>query len=67
MTARTWMDEQYLELVLASPVETLEKAGMHTISGAVIRIIQHKITGSGKIEDQVNAWIEGNRTGLYEL
>jgi hypothetical protein len=67
MVARTWVDEQYLELLLASPVEVLERAGIHTIPGAVLRIIQHKITGSGKIEDQVDAWITGNRTGLYDL
>jgi hypothetical protein len=67
MVARTWTDDQYLELLLAEPVGTLAKAGISTATGAVIRIIQHKLTGSGKIEDQIDAWIEGNRTGLYDL
>jgi len=67
MVARTWIDASYLQLILTNAASTLASAGIATVPGAVIRIIEHKITGSGKIEDQVNAWIEGNRTGLYDL
>jgi hypothetical protein len=67
LVAHTWADPQFLDLLLASPVDTLNKAGLYTIPGAVIRIIQHKITGSGKIEDEVDAWVAGNQTGLYDL
>lgn len=67
LVARTWVDDQYLELLLANPVETLTRAGITSIPGAVIRIIQHRITGTGRIEDQVEDWIRGNQTGLYEL
>jgi|SwirhirootsSR3_FD_contig_31_9793023_length_904_multi_6_in_0_out_0_2 hypothetical protein len=67
LVARTWTDDQYLDLLVASPVEVLARAGMPTADGAVVRVIQVKLTGMGKIEDQVNAWIEGNRTGLYDF
>jgi hypothetical protein len=67
MVARTWMDDTYRQLVVSSPADTLAQAGMPTIAGAVIRVIQHQITGSGKIEDQVDAWIAGNTSGLYDL
>jgi len=67
MVARTWTDDTYLELILTDPANALARVGIATAPGAVIRVLQHKITGSGKIEDQVDAWIEGNRTGLYDL
>jgi hypothetical protein len=67
MVARTWVDDSYLQSVLSDPATTLAAAGMPTVDGAVIRVIEHKITGSGKIEDQVDAWLEGNQTGLYDL
>jgi len=67
LVARTWVDDSYLQLVLSDPAGTLAQAGMPTVEGAVIRVIQHVITGSGKIEDQVAAWLDGNRTGLYDL
>jgi len=67
LVARTWTDDQYLDLLLASPVEVLARAGLQTAPGAVIRIVQVKLTGMGKIEDQVDAWVEGNRTGLYDF
>jgi len=67
MVARTWTDESFLDLILASPADALAGAGMPTAPGATFRIVQHKITGSGQIKDQVDAWVEGNRTGLYDL
>jgi hypothetical protein len=67
MVARTWTDDSYLQLILSNAADTLAGSGMPTVPGAVIRVIQHQITGSGKIEDQVDAWVEGNRTGLYDL
>jgi hypothetical protein len=67
MVARTWTDDSYLQLLLADPVDTLNQAGLQTIPGAVIRIVQHQITGTGRIEDEVSAWVAGNQTGLYDL
>ena len=67
LVSRCWAEDSYLRLVLASPAETLAAAGIPTVEGAIIRVIQHKITGSGKIEDQVDAWLLGNETGLYDL
>jgi hypothetical protein len=67
MVAQTWVDDQYLDLILASPAETLAKAGLPTPDGATIRIVQVKVTGTGQVADQVDAWVEGNRTGLFDL
>jgi len=65
--ARTWVDDSFQQTLLTDPVNTLGSAGIPTVAGAVIRVIKHTITGSGKIEDQVDAWLEGNKTGLYNL
>lgn len=67
MVARTWTDPSYLDLILSDTANALSKVGIPTVPGAVIRVIEHKITGSGKIEDQVNSWLEGNTSGLYDL
>jgi hypothetical protein len=67
MVAQTWVDDSYLQLILANPVETLAAAGLPTAPGATIRPVQVKMTGTGQISDQVDAWVEGNRTGLYNL
>jgi hypothetical protein len=67
LVARTWVDQTYLELLLASPAATLRKAGMPTPPGSTIRIVQAKVTGSGQVLDQVDAWVEGFQTGLFDL
>ena len=67
LAARCWVDEAFLQLLLSEPVATLAKSGLPTIPGAVVRVVQMKITGMGKIEEQVDKWIEGARTGLYDL
>ncbi len=67
IVARTWVDDSFRQLVLTDPTNTLAGGGMPTVEGAIIRVIEHKITGSGKIEDQVDAWLEGNKSGLYDL
>jgi hypothetical protein len=67
MVARCWVDDSYRQLVLTNTAQTLADAGMPTVDGAIIRVIQHVITGSGKIEDQVDAWLQGHETGLYDL
>jgi hypothetical protein len=67
MVARCWTDDSYRQLVLANPADTLGGAGLGTVAGAVIRVIEHKITGSGKIEDQVASWLDGHKSGLYNL
>jgi hypothetical protein len=67
MVAQTWIDNSYLQTLLADPVNTLAQAGLPTIPGAVVRVIQHQITGMGRIEDEVDAWVAGNQSGLYDL
>jgi len=67
MVARTWTDPSYLDTILASPTDALAKAGLPTPTGATIRILQHKITGMGQMSEQVDAWVAGQRTGLFDL
>jgi hypothetical protein len=67
MVARCWVDESYRQLVLTNPVQALAQAGMPTVDGAAVRVIQHVITGTGNIDDQVDEWIRGHETGLYNL
>ena len=67
MVAKTWVDETFLDLLLANPAQTLAAAGLDFTEGAVFRIIQLKVTGMGTISDQVDKWLEGFRTGLYDL
>jgi hypothetical protein len=67
MVSRTWTDDTYLDLILASPADQLALAGLETPEGAVFRIVQCKITGMGTIDQQVDAWVEGYRTGLFDL
>jgi hypothetical protein len=67
MVARTWTDDTYLELINSNPAETLKAAGLQPTEGAVFRIIHCKITGMGNVDQQVDAWVEGYRTGLFDL
>jgi hypothetical protein len=67
MVARTWTDESYLNLILADPGGALAAAGLPVTEGAVFRIIQCKVTGQGSIGEQVDAWLEGIRTGRYDV
>lgn len=67
MVARTWTDPSYLQLLIANPIQTLDQAGIPTIPGAVIRVLQIKLTGIGRIEEIVDKWIDGIRTGQYDL
>jgi hypothetical protein len=67
MVARTWTDESYLELVRTNTAETLSGAGLDAPEGSVFRIIECKITGMGNVDQQVQAWVEGYRTGLFDL
>jgi hypothetical protein len=67
MVARTWIDDRYLDLILADPPSALSKAGLPTPAGATVRVVQMKISGMGQMTDQVDAWVAGNRTGLFDL
>jgi len=33
----------------------------------VVRVVVMEITGMGHIEEQVDYWVKGNQTGLYDL
>jgi hypothetical protein len=67
MVAKTWVDDSYRQLLLRDPVNTLTAAGIPTVPGAQVIVVENKITGVGKVEDEVDAWIEGNQTGKYLL
>ena len=48
MVARTWTDDSSLDLILSDTANALSKVGIPTVPGAVIKVIEHRITGSGK-------------------
>ncbi len=67
MVAHAWIDDSYRQLLLSDPVTTLANAGLPTVSGAEVVVVENKITGVGKVEDAVDEWIQGNQTGRYLL
>jgi hypothetical protein len=67
MVARTWSDPSFLQLLQSNPVSVLAQAGLPTIPGAVVRVIEMKLTGLGSIDEQVDNWVKGIQTGLYDL
>ncbi|HEY3968723.1 MAG TPA: hypothetical protein VGM05_29515, partial [Planctomycetaceae bacterium] len=67
VVAKTWTDSSYLQKLLDDPASILGGGGMPTVPGAQVRVIQMKITGLGKVEEQVDQWIKGNETGQYDL
>jgi len=67
LVARTWVDPSFLQLLLSDPVTTLANAGIPTVAGAEVVVVQGAITGVGKVEDALEEWIKGNVTGRYLL
>jgi hypothetical protein len=67
LTILNWTDPTFIGKLLANPASVLAANGIPTIPGAVIRVIQMSITGMAHIEEQVDYWITGNETGLYDL
>jgi hypothetical protein len=67
LVARTWVDPSFLQLLLSDPVTTLANAGIPTVAGAEVVVVQGSITGVGKVEDALEEWIKGNTTGRYLL
>jgi len=67
VAARCWVDQAFYQLLTTDPVSTLASAGIPTVPGAQIVIVENKITGIGRVEDQVDEWIKGNQTGQYLL
>jgi hypothetical protein len=65
--ARTWSDPTFLQLLLSNTVDTLTQHGLPTIPGAVVRVLQIKSTSLGQIEEVLDRWIGGMKTGLYDL
>jgi hypothetical protein len=53
--------------LLTDPAGVLAANGIRTTDGAVIRVIQMEITGMGHIEEQVDYWVKGIETGLFDL
>jgi hypothetical protein len=67
LVARTWVDQSFLQLVRSDPVTTLANAGIPTVGGAEVVVVETTITGVGKVEDALEEWIKGNVTGRYLL
>jgi len=67
LVARTWVDPSFLQLLRSDPVTTLAHAGIPTVAGAEVVVVETVITGVGKVEDALDEWIKGNVTGRYCL
>jgi hypothetical protein len=68
LVARTWVDDAYRQLLLSDPVTALANAGLPTVAGAEVIVLEHKIPGvAGSIDGQVEEWLTGNQTGRYVL
>ena len=67
LVARTWLDASLLQLLRSDPVTTLANAGIPTVPGAEVVVVETVITGVGKVEDALEEWIKGNVTGRYLL
>lgn len=67
LVARTWSDPAFLEKLEKDPAGVLAAEGFHVNPGAHIRVVAMKPTGAGHASEQVDAWVHGNTTGLYNL
>jgi hypothetical protein len=67
LVARTWSDPSFLQLLLSNTVDTLTQHGLPTIPGAIVRVLQIRSTSRGKIDEVLDRWISGIKTGLYDL
>lgn len=67
LVVRSWTSEDYLDLLKSAPHAALAEVGLDLPSSATVNVIIMEPTGHGKVEDQVERWEEGERTGVYDL
>lgn len=67
LVVRTWASEEYLDYVQNDPHGALNEIGLPIAEDATVNVTLVDSTGNGKIEDQIERWETGERTGVYEL
>lgn len=67
LVVRTWTGEDYLNLLQTNPHAALAEVGIDLPSSAIVNVTVMEPTGHGKVEDQIERWEEGERTGIYNL
>lgn len=69
VTAQTWASDDYLKKLIAEPKTVLAEAGIQTRPDARINVItmQASQTGSGSLDGQVQRWVMGEQTGVYDF
>jgi hypothetical protein len=67
LVQKVWSDDALLKKLENDPATTLAAAGIYTSAGATINIILRKLDRNAKLADQVAAWEEGEKTGVYDI
>ena len=69
VTALTWANEEYLKHLMAEPKTVLAEAGIQTRDDARINVITIEAakTGGGSLDGQVERWMHGEQTGVYDF
>jgi hypothetical protein len=61
-----WHNPQFSTQLNSDPAAALASCGLATKAGAKFNIVR-RVSGSGDIDQQVNAWERGETTGEYTL
>lgn len=69
IVAMSWADDNYLHRLLKDPNSILKEAGISVKESDRINVVtmESKDSGRGAIEDQIQLWEKGSRTGSYDL
>jgi len=62
-----WTDPSFLGLLESNPVAVLKAQGLVTKKGATVKIVTDFKPKEANIDDQVKAWEQGDKTGVYTL
>ena len=67
LVEKAWEDQTYLAKLHENPIAVLADAGIPVQAGAVVNVVMRKLDRTAKLADQVGAWEDGIRTGIYDL
>ena len=64
---KAWSKPDYLTLVLENPRQALAEHSLQIPADAQIEIVLMQDARDGRVEDQVDDWEEGLKTGYFRL
>ena len=67
LVAATWSNPDLVEKLRSDPHAMLEEFGLPTTPKSDVRVVEMKVTGKGKFEDQWDDWQAGAERGVYDL